>query len=124
VVTANDTTFIGQWPPTWTRASLELTVLALVCRRGPTHGYDVARRLQVAGLGEIKGGSLYPVLSRLEDQRLVTSHWTPGTSGPGRKVVVATEAGHRALAARADEWREWTHRVAALVSDRDEGSTT
>jgi len=56
------------WPPSWTRASLELAVLALVCAHGPTHGYDVARRLRDAGLGEVKGGTLYPVLGRLEEQ--------------------------------------------------------
>ena len=109
----------GQWPPSWTRASLELAVLALVCRHGPTHGYEVARRLQEAGLGEIKGGSLYPVLGRLEDQRLVVSHWTAGTSGPGRKVVEATAAGHGELSVRSDAWAAWTGRVATLLPGHD-----
>jgi hypothetical protein len=39
------------WPTAWTRAALELSALALVCAHGPTHGYDVAKRLQAAGLG-------------------------------------------------------------------------
>lgn len=87
-----------------------------MCTHGPTHGYDVARRLQEAGLGEVKGGTLYPVLGRLEDQGLVTSHWSPGEGGPGRKVVEATVAGAGALAARRGHWQEWTNRVATVLS--------
>ncbi len=103
------------WPTAWTRASLELTVLALVCSCGPIHGYDVAQRLLHAGLGEVKGGTLYPVLGRLEDQGLVNSRWAAGDGGPGRKVIAATVAGREALSARRVLWREWTGRVAAVV---------
>lgn len=104
------------WPPSWTRASLELAVLALVCAHGPTHGYDVARRLRDAGLGEVKGGTLYPVLGRLEEQGLLVSHWSAGEGGPGRKVVEATRTGRRELGARRRAWRTWTGRVAAVLS--------
>jgi PadR family transcriptional regulator PadR len=109
------------WPPSWTRASLELAVLALVCEHGPTHGYDVARRLRDAGLGEVKGGTLYPVLGRLEEQGLLASHWSAGEGGPGRKVVEATAAGRRELGARRRAWRTWTDRVAAVLSARLDG---
>lgn len=104
------------WPTTWTRAALELSALALVCAHGPTHGYDVARRLEAAGLGVVKGGTLYPVLGRLEDQGLVASHWAPGAGGPGRKVVSATPAGRAALADRRDRWTTWTAAVADVLA--------
>jgi PadR family transcriptional regulator PadR len=103
------------WPTAWTRAALELSALALVCAHGPTHGYDVAKRLQAAGLGEVKGGTLYPVLGRLADQGLLDSHWEPGDGGPGRKVVSATAAGRAELAARRERWRQWTATVADVL---------
>lgn len=90
-------------------------MLAIVCEHGPTHGYDVARRLQDGGLGEIKGGTLYPVLGRLADQGLLATRWMPGEGGPGRKVVEATDAGRRALVERRADWQEWTSRVAAVL---------
>ena len=112
------------WPTAWTRAALEMTALAVVCAHGPTHGYDVAKRLQAAGLGEVKGGTLYPVLGRLADQGLLDSHWEPGDGGPGRKVVTATAAGHRALAHRAARWSQWTAAVAdVLAAPPDEEDT-
>lgn len=104
------------WPTAWTRAALELSALALVCAHGPTHGYDVAKRLESAGLGAVKGGTLYPVLGRLEDQGLIESHWAPGEGGPGRKVVSATAAGREALAGRRDRWRAWTAAVADVLA--------
>lgn len=92
-------------------------MLALVCAHGPIHGYDVAQRLLHAGLGEVKGGTLYPVLGRLEEQGLVGSHWTAGDGGPGRKVIEATLAGREALATRRARWREWASLVAQVVDN-------
>jgi PadR family transcriptional regulator len=112
------TTDDPDWPTAWTRAALELSALALVCAHGPTHGYDVAKRLQAAGLGEVKGGTLYPVLGRLADQGLLASHWEPGDGGPGRKVVSATAAGRTELARRRGRWQEWTAAVADVLAAR------
>src|SRR3954451_604292 len=106
------------WPTAWARAALELSALALVCAHGPTHGYDVAKRLQAAGLGEVKGGTLYPVLGRLADQGVLGRPLEPGEGGPGRKVVTATAAGHTELAHRRGRWLEWTAAVADVLAAR------
>ena len=73
------------WPPSWTRAALELGVLSVVGADGATHGYEVARRLQDGGLGDIKGGTLYPVLARLEEQGLTRTWWVRGPAGPAAR---------------------------------------
>lgn len=92
-----------------------MCVLAIVRATGPTHGYDVAKQLRHAGLGEIKGGTLYPVLGRLDERGHIRSHWVGGTGGPGRKLVEITAAGSQALDETADAWSTWTGRVAATV---------
>lgn len=104
-----------QWPQAWTRAVIEMCVLALVKQAGPTHGYEIAQRLRDAGLGDIKGGTLYPVLGRLEDRGHLRSHWTGGVSGPGRKVVGITDEGARVLEAQVADWAMWTDRVAVTT---------
>lgn len=104
------------WPPSWTRAALELCALHVVGRAGTTHGYDVARQLQAAGLGEIKGGTLYPVLSRLEEQGLTRTWWVEGAGGPGRKLIAITAKGESELAARSAQWLAWSGRVDGLLS--------
>ena len=103
------------WPSSWTRAALELCALSAVAQAGTTHGYEVARRLQNAGLGDIKGGTLYPVLSRLEEQGLTRTWWVDGAGGPGRKLIAITERGKLELAGRTAHWRDWSGRVDRLL---------
>src|SRR6478609_942333 len=105
------------WPPSWTRAALELAALSAVGQAGTTHGYEVARRLQIAGLGDIKGGTLYPVLARLEEQGLTRTWWVEGAGGPGRKLIAITPKGERELAARTAQWLSWSGQVDRLLRD-------
>lgn len=93
-----------------------MCVLAIVRQSGPTHGYEIAQRLRKAGLGEIKGGTLYPVLGRLEERGYLHSHWSSGVGGPGRKLVVITDTGIHALDGLIADWTTWTRRVAETVN--------
>ncbi len=54
------------------RGVLSLCVLRVVAD-GPTYGYAIAARLADAGLGTVKGGTLYPLLTRLQTEGLVSS---------------------------------------------------
>jgi PadR family transcriptional regulator PadR len=107
------------WPSDWLRGVLAVAVLA-VLERGATHGYAIAAALSEAGLGTVKGGTLYPLLGRLETAGHLQAEWLPGEGGPGRKVYVLTAAGRRQLADQRDRWAEFTTLTTALIS----GSTT
>ena len=102
------------WPVEWMRAALPLAVLALVAAE-ETYGYAIAQRLQAAGFGAVKGGTLYPVLNRLEQDGLVTSSWREGAGGPGRKFFTVTANGRDHLAERAAAWHTFTERAAGLL---------
>ncbi|MBX6748876.1 MAG: PadR family transcriptional regulator [Micromonosporaceae bacterium] len=95
-----------RWPGEWLRGVLELCVLGVLAD-GPTYGYAIAGRLAEAGLGTVKGGTLYPLLARLEGEGLVSSSWHAGEGGPGRKYFVLTAAGRRELRARARLWERF-----------------
>ncbi len=66
---------------------------------------------------EIKGGTLYPVLSRLEEQGLTRTWWVEGAGGPGRKLIAITPMGESELAARTAHWLAWSERVEHLLND-------
>jgi PadR family transcriptional regulator len=106
-----------QWPGEWMRGVLSLCVLAVVAE-GETYGYAVAQRLQAAGLGSVKGGTLYPILTRLEQEGLLTSSWAEGEAGPGRKFFAVTDAGLAALEERSEDWMTFTARATALMTMR------
>lgn len=103
-------------PTEWLRAVLPLVVLSTVAD-GETYGYAVAQQLKTAGLGTVKGGTLYPILNRLEGDGLLTSSWREGLGGPGRKFFAITPRGSEHLDRRADAWHDFTERASDLLPD-------
>lgn len=99
------------------RGVLSLCVLFIVAE-GETYGYAVGQRLQEAGLGTVKGGTLYPVLTRLELDGLLVSSWREGAGGPGRKFFTVTPSGRSALAGRSTEWAIFADHASALITNR------
>lgn len=51
-----------------------------------------------------RGGTLYPLLARLEAEQMVESSWRAGDGGPGRKYFTLTAAGRDELANRTALW--------------------
>lgn len=105
-----------EWPSDWLRGTLALLVLATMAS-GPTYGYAVSSALESRGLGKVKGGTLYPLLGRLERDGLITSHWEPGSGGPGRKFFELTDAGRGHLETSARRWSEFATLVRDVLHD-------
>lgn len=97
---------IQPWPSEWLRGLLSLAVMRVLAD-GPTYGYAIASSLEDNGFGVIKGGTLYPLLGRLEVAGYVTTQWRDGEGGPGRKYFELTDAGRAAYAAQSSQWREF-----------------
>lgn len=102
-------------PPEWQRGVLPTAALAVLAL-GSAHGYAVAQRLQAAGIGPVRGGALYPVLNRLEEDGAVTSAWQDGDGGPGRKVFTLTDEGRDRLTSLRDGWQPFAAAVSALLA--------
>lgn len=102
------------WPNDWQRGLLELCVLQLLSE-GPTYGYEIATRLSEAGMGDIKGGSLYPLLKRLEAAGEVEIEWRPGESGPGRKFYQLNDAGLARLGSLKESWRRFSTTITTIL---------
>ena len=97
----------GEWPSDWLRATLGfLTLRAL--EAGPSYGYAIIADLELQGLGTIKGGTLYPLLTRYEAAGLVITDWRPGEAGPGRKYFSLTEHGRTELVRLRNGWARFT----------------
>jgi PadR family transcriptional regulator, regulatory protein PadR len=103
------------WPGDWLRGVLEVCVLRVLAD-GPTYGYAVAQRLAGAGLGTLKGGTLYPLLARFETAGLVAVEWRAGEGGPGRKYYALTDDGRRAWRAQAERWAAFARLTTSLVT--------
>lgn len=103
-----------EWPSEWLRGVLSVCTLRILAD-GPTYGYAIATRLTEAGLGTVKGGTLYPLLGRLEQTGWVEVEWRPGEGGPGRKFYALTAQGTAEAQRQADQWAEFTDVTRALT---------
>ncbi|GAA2170889.1 hypothetical protein GCM10009846_02800 [Agrococcus versicolor] len=111
---------IQEWPAQWLRGPLALCALAVIAEHGSLHGYAIAQRLDEAGLGAIGGGTLYPLLARLERDELVTTEWLAGANGPARKVYVITAHGAQQLRQDAARWSAFATITSTVVTASQE----
>lgn len=90
--------------PELLRGSLELMVLSTLSS-GKKYGYLIQSTLWESSREaiEMKAGTLYPILHKLEKEGWVKCHWESDT-GRRRKWYELTAAGKKQLKSQADEW--------------------
>ncbi len=106
---------VDSWPTEWLRGVLGVCVVHVIAS-GPTYGYAIASALADAGFGTVKGGTLYPLLARLEERGLVEVEWRAGDGGPGRKFYALTAAGRAEHESRSAEWLDFTELTHTFLS--------
>jgi PadR family transcriptional regulator PadR len=89
------------------RGCLDLCLLALLAVE-PAHGYDLVRRLEVAGFGTVSYGTVYPLITRLHRLGLVANAMEPSPSGPPRKIYRLTDSGRDRLSAWRAQWIQFS----------------
>lgn len=94
---------------------VEMLILEVVSE-SPTYGYEIAQTVagRSRGYFELKEGSLYPALHRLERQKLLGSFWQEA-EGRRRKYYKLTTAGQKALAAKKQEWHAFATGVNGVL---------
>ena len=96
------------------RGVLEYCVLAVV-RDDESYAFDIVRELANAGELVTSEGTIYPLLSRLRRDRLVTTTWRESDAGPPRRYYRITDAGRRALDGFARDWARFRDAVDAIL---------
>lgn len=82
---------------------LEGCILAIICKE-PTYGYGLSVKLHEFGLENISEGSIYPILLRLQKEKLIEGEMKNSESGPKRKYYYLTKKGHIALKEFNGHW--------------------
>jgi len=87
------------------QGTLELLILRTLALR-PLHGLGIADRIQQVTQGalQIKPGSLFPALYRLEADGLVSSAWGESQNGRRAKLYTLTKEGRKQLAEQKKSW--------------------
>ena len=97
------------------RGSLDLMVLSVLADASQ-YGYSIQKRLNAVSLGRVKlpAGTLYPLLHRLESDKLIKSKWDDST-GRKRKWYELTAKGRKRLKAQASQWQQYADCMSSLI---------
>ncbi len=87
------------------QGTLDLLILKALATE-PRHGWAIAKRIHaVSGdVLQVKQGSLYPALHRLEQQGLIRAEWRTNENGREARFYSLTKAGRTQLAAELTQW--------------------
>ena len=98
------------------QGTLDLLILKTLTL-GPKHGLAVARRIEqvTRGTFEVKPGSLFPALHRLEESGALTSEWGDSENKRRAKYYRITRAGERQLQAEEKSWERIARAMARAL---------
>jgi len=97
------------------RGTLVLSVLSQLHK--PEYGYSLIQKLEKKNL-IIEAGTLYPLLRRLEKQKLLTSKWDTSESRP-RKFYVLSDGGKEVYHRLKSEWKSLSKHLEVLLIEED-----
>ena len=102
------------------QGTLDLLVLKTVDTMGPLHGWGIAKRIEQVSeeLLEMKYGTLYPALMRLEQNGWISSEWGTSENNRRARFYSITRQGRKQLTLEAKNWEK----MAAFIT-RVLGST-
>ncbi|MFJ9687251.1 PadR family transcriptional regulator [Streptomyces bacillaris] len=92
-------------------------LLLAVLEPAPLHGYAIITAVQQrsGGVLELRTGTIYPALNRLERLGLLRSSWE-SEGGRKRRCYALTDAGARFLADERTAWQDFTAAIGAVLN--------
>lgn len=82
---------------------LEYCILSIISRN-EAYASDILETLKNAELLVVEG-TLYPLLTRMKNEGLLSYRWQESTGGPPRKYYTLTPEGEQLLAQLNEEWQ-------------------
>lgn len=94
---------------------LEFCILSILSD-GEHYPTEIIERMKEGRLLIVEG-TLYPLLTRLKNEGLLSYRWVESQSGPPRKYFTLTEQGHTFLKELLEGWKELTESVNHIIEN-------
>ena len=94
---------------------LEYCILAIISR-DEAYASDILDQLKVAQLVVVEG-TVYPLLTRMKNEGLLTYRWQESTGGPPRKYYTLTDNGQQLLAQLNAEWQSICQSINQIINN-------
>lgn len=92
---------------------LELCTLAIISEKD-AYASDIIGTLKASDLIVVEG-TLYPMLTRLKNEGMLSYRWEESTSGPPRKYYQLTSEGKETLDRLKQNWEDLTEAVNRII---------
>ena len=98
------------------QGTLDMLILKVAALR-PIHGYALVQRIQRISRDvlQIRQGSLYPALYKLENKGWLKSEWKTTEGGREGKFYSLTKTGRQQLKAETAEWKRLCEAIALVL---------
>lgn len=96
---------------------LEYCILSIISRQD-AYATVIINELKAAEMIVVEG-TLYPILTRLKNQGLLTYRWEESPQGPPRKYYTISEQGNQYLAALDDALQEFVGQINQIRNGSD-----
>lgn len=100
------------------KGTLDLLVLKTLALE-PRHGVGVADRIEqmTRGTFQVRPGSLFPALHRLEQEGFIAGEWSTTPEGHRAKYYRLTPAGQRQLNAEKKNWARIVLAIGQILAE-------
>ncbi len=95
---------------------LEFCTLAVIAREEEVYASDILTRLKESELIVVEG-TLYPLLTRLKNENMLSYRWEESRSGPPRKYYRITGEGLAMLKAMQTGWEQLVESVEKITKE-------
>ncbi len=96
---------------------LEYCILSIIAR-GEIYASDIIEELKAGRLLVVEG-TLYPLLTRLKNNGILSYNWKESTSGPPRKYYQLSAEGEELLKKLDETWQDLAYAVERTVNQRE-----
>ena len=96
---------------------LEYCILSII-NKEEAYASDILETLKKANLLVVEG-TLYPLLTRMKNEELLTYRWQESTSGPPRKYYALTDEGQELLTQLHEEWESIRKAVETINIEKE-----
>jgi PadR family transcriptional regulator PadR len=95
------------------QGTLDLLILRTLTLEAQ-HGWGIARRIHdlTRGTFDVKPGSMFPALKRLEEKGWIAASWGTSDNGRQAKFYALTASGRKQLRAELEQWRRVSEGIA------------
>ncbi len=109
---------MAQFKKQFKKGLLELVILKLLTEKDH-YGYSLIQQVNKKSNDslELKEGTLYPIMYRLEDQKLIENYWKTAEEGRGkpRKYYRVTELGKEKCNDMLDDYFEIIESISSIL---------